>query len=75
MPKRLATRLDELELYARPDWLPQAQHGLWVSLSPSWQKFLAGNGGTRSQIETLLMALPEDKRQAVVARLWAYNAP
>ena len=69
MPRRLSSRVESLEHYSTPSWLPVSEYPSFQALPRSWKQFLNGFGGTPDMILTLLAALPQDKRQAVIARL------
>ncbi len=74
MPKRLHTKLEEMELSELPPlWLPVSLHREWYQLPRHYRQFLKGNGGSPETIKEFWNLLTPEQQSDVLDALRAYR--
>jgi len=70
MPKRIATRLSELESISPPVWLPVTEYATWRRLPINLKRVLTGaKPASYDEVVAILAACDEAKRQRVIELL------
>ncbi len=70
MPKRIATRLSELESISPPAWLPATEYATWRRLPVNLKRVLTGaKPASYDEVVSILAACDEAKRQRVIELL------